>query len=72
MFADITIFDPATIRDVATFEDPKHYAEGIRHVLVNGKAVVRDGKMTDERPGRPVLGPGHKERGSGREGGAGR
>jgi N-acyl-D-aspartate/D-glutamate deacylase len=58
MFADITIFDPATIRDVATFEDPKHYAEGVRHVLVNGKAVVRDGKITDARPGRPVLGPG--------------
>jgi N-acyl-D-amino-acid deacylase len=58
LMADITIFDPATVRDVATFEDPKHYSQGIRHVLVNGKAVVRDGKITDERPGRPILGPG--------------
>jgi N-acyl-D-amino-acid deacylase len=58
--ADITIFDPATIRDVATFEDPKHYAEGVRHVLVNGKAVVSHGKITAERPGRPILGPGFK------------
>ena len=42
MNADITIFDPATIRDVATFDDPKHYSEGMRHVLVNGQAVVSD------------------------------
>jgi dihydroorotase/N-acyl-D-amino-acid deacylase len=62
LYADITIFDPATIRDVATFEDPKHYAEGIRHVLVNGKAVVRDGKITEERPGQPILGPGFQRK----------
>jgi N-acyl-D-amino-acid deacylase len=62
MLADIAIFDPATIRDVATFEDPKHYAEGIRHVLVNGKAVVRDGKMTEERPGQPIMGPGFQRK----------
>jgi dihydroorotase/N-acyl-D-amino-acid deacylase len=60
LMADITIFDPATVRDVATFEDPKHYSQGIRYVLVNGKAVVRDGQITDERPGRPILGPGHR------------
>jgi len=60
MFADITVFDPATIRDVATFEDPKHYAEGVRYVFVNGKAVVREGKMTEERPGQPILGPGFR------------
>jgi dihydroorotase/N-acyl-D-amino-acid deacylase len=60
MFADITIFDPATVRDEATFEDPKHYSTGVRHVFVNGHAVVADGKITDERPGRPLYGPGRK------------
>src|SRR5262245_8980578 len=58
MMADVTIFDPATIRDVATFEDPKHYAVGIRHVFVNGRRVVADGAITAERPGRPLRGPG--------------
>jgi N-acyl-D-amino-acid deacylase len=58
MSADITIFDPATIRDVSTFDDPRHYATGVRHVLVNGKRVVADGAMTNERPGRPLRGPG--------------
>jgi N-acyl-D-amino-acid deacylase len=54
MMADITIFDPATIRDVSTFDDPKHYATGVLHVFVNGRRVVADGKMTSERPGRPL------------------
>jgi N-acyl-D-amino-acid deacylase len=58
--ADITIFNPDTIRDRSTFEDPTHYSEGIAHVLVNGKAVVADGKITAERPGEPVRGPGFK------------
>jgi N-acyl-D-aspartate/D-glutamate deacylase len=52
--ADITIFDPATIRDVATFEDPNHYSVGVRHVFVNGRAVVANGVITGERPGRPL------------------
>jgi dihydroorotase/N-acyl-D-amino-acid deacylase len=60
MMADITIFDPETIRDVATFEDPNHYSVGIRHVFVNGKRVVADGKITAERPGRPLHGPGYR------------
>jgi N-acyl-D-aspartate/D-glutamate deacylase len=60
MAADITIFDPATIRDVATFEDPNHYAVGVRHVFVNGRAVVADGVITNERPGRPLRGPGFR------------
>ena len=62
LFADLTIFDPATVRDVATFEDPKHYSTGVRFVIVNGRAVVADGKITDERPGRPLYGPGRKSR----------
>ena len=58
MMADITVFDPATIRDVSTFDDPRHYATGVRHVFVNGKRVVADGAITTERPGRPLRGPG--------------
>ena len=60
--ADITAFDPATIHDVATFEDPMHYSVGIRHVLVNGKLAVRDGRLTSERAGRALRGPGYKGR----------
>ena len=60
MAADITIFDPATIRDVSTFEDPKHYSVGVRHVLVNGRRVVADGAITSERPGRPLRGIGSR------------
>jgi dihydroorotase/N-acyl-D-amino-acid deacylase len=59
MAADITVFDPAAIRDVSTFEDPNHYSVGIRHVFVNGRAVVADGAITNERPGRPLRGPGY-------------
>ena len=58
--ADITIFDPATIRDVATFESPNHYSVGVRYVLVNGRAVLSDGHMTSERPGRVLRGPGYR------------
>jgi dihydroorotase/N-acyl-D-amino-acid deacylase len=58
MIADITIFDPATIHDVATFTDPNHYSVGVRWVLVNGKVAVRDGKITAERPGHALRGPG--------------
>jgi len=60
MAADITVFDPATIRDVATFEDPKHYSVGVKHVLVNGRRVVADGVITSERPGRPLRGIGSR------------
>jgi len=60
LVADIAIFDPATIRDVSTFDDPTHYAIGVKHVLVNGRRVVADGKITTERPGRPLRGPGTK------------
>lgn len=60
MMADVTVFDPATIRDVSTFEDPNHYSVGVRHVIVNGRPVVRDGRITDERPGRPLRGRGYR------------
>ena len=52
--ADITIFDPATVRDVSHTTDPNHYSEGILHVLVNGKAVVSNGAITDARPGQVI------------------
>lgn len=52
MKADIVVFDPNMIRDVSTYEDPHHDSEGISAVLVNGKAVLRQSKMTGELPGR--------------------
>jgi N-acyl-D-amino-acid deacylase len=57
-FADVVIFDPTTIRDRATFDDPQQYALGVRDVLVNGVPVLRDGVHTGARPGRVVRGPG--------------
>jgi N-acyl-D-amino-acid deacylase len=51
-FADLAIFDPARIRDVATYADPHHLAEGMSYVLVNGVVVVDDGKFTDALPGK--------------------
>ena len=58
MMADLAIFDPATIADKATFEQPQQFAVGMRHVVVNGQPVLLDGKMTEARPGRAVHGPG--------------
>ncbi len=52
MRADIAVFDAATVADKATFPKPHQYAEGFRHVIVNGTPVLLDGKMTSERPGR--------------------
>jgi dihydroorotase/N-acyl-D-amino-acid deacylase len=60
MMADIAIFDPATVRDVATYDSPLRYSEGVKDVFVNGRPVVLDGKITDERPGRALRGPGYK------------
>ena len=57
MKADIVIFDPATVRDTATFEKPHAYAEGFSHVLVNGQVVFEGGAMTPARPGRVIYGP---------------
>ena len=60
MKADIVIFDPATVRDTATFEKPHAYAEGFSHVLVNGQVVFENGAMTAARPGRVLYGPGKR------------
>jgi dihydroorotase/N-acyl-D-amino-acid deacylase len=60
MKADIAIFDPATVRDTATFEKPHAYAEGFSHVIVNGQVVFEKGMMTSARPGRVLYGPGKK------------
>jgi N-acyl-D-amino-acid deacylase len=57
-FADIAVFDPATVTDNATFEQPHQLATGMRHVFVNGTQVLRDGEHTGATPGRVVRGPG--------------
>ena len=58
MYADVVVFDPATIRDVATFERPHQLSVGVKYVLVNGVAVVSEGKHTGATPGRVVRGAG--------------
>jgi N-acyl-D-amino-acid deacylase len=58
MFADVVVFDPATIADRATFEKPHQYAVGMKHVLVNGVQVLKDGEHTGAKPGRALAGPG--------------
>lgn len=58
-FADIVIFDPTTIGDNATFAQPHQLADGMRHVLVNGVPVLREGEHTGALPGRFVRGPGY-------------
>ncbi len=60
MFADVVVFDPATIADQATFENPHQYAVGMTHVFVNGVQVLRDGDHTGAKPGRAVWGAGRK------------
>jgi dihydroorotase/N-acyl-D-amino-acid deacylase len=59
MKADIAVFDPARVRDKATFEQPHQYAEGFSHVIVNGQIVYENGSMTSARPGRVIYGPGN-------------
>ncbi len=54
MRADVVVFDPETIHDVATFDKPNQFSVGMDYVLVNGTAVIADGKMTGALPG-----PGH-------------
>jgi N-acyl-D-amino-acid deacylase len=59
-FADVVIFDPATVADRATFEKPHQYAVGMRDVYVNGVAVLTNGEPSGATPGRAVRGPGWK------------
>ena len=59
-YADIAVFDPAKVKDNATFDKPHQYAEGMIHVFVNGVQVLKDGEHTGAKPGRFVKGPGRK------------
>jgi dihydroorotase/N-acyl-D-amino-acid deacylase len=63
MWADVVVFDPDSIRDVATFEKPNQLSVGMQFVLVNGVPVIADGKMTDALPGKVVRGPGYRASG---------
>src|SRR5262249_40705675 len=59
LWADLVVFDPATIHDVATFEDPNRLSIGMQYVLVNGVPVIDDGKMTGKLAGKGLAGPGY-------------
>ena len=58
MFADVVVFDPKSVGDRATFAEPHQYAVGMKHVLVNGVPVLKDGEHTGATPGRALWGPG--------------
>jgi N-acyl-D-amino-acid deacylase len=60
MWADVVVFDPATVRDLATFENPNQLSQGMEYVLVNGVPVIEDGKMTGKLPGKVLRGAGYK------------
>ena len=57
-YADVVVFDPATIRDNGTFEKPQQLASGVADVFINGVQVLKDGRHTNAKPGRFVRGPG--------------
>jgi N-acyl-D-amino-acid deacylase len=59
MWADLVVFDPETVRDLATFENPNQLSQGMKYVLVNGVPVIDGGKMTDALPGKVLRGPGY-------------
>jgi N-acyl-D-amino-acid deacylase len=59
MFADITVFDPATVIDRSTYENPAQLATGVSFVFVNGVTVVDNGRVTAALPGRALRGPGY-------------
>jgi N-acyl-D-amino-acid deacylase len=58
MWADVVVFDPAQVRDLATFAKPNQLSEGMRWVLVNGVPVIADGRATGALPGKVLRGPG--------------
>jgi len=60
-FADVVVFDPRQVGDVATFEDPNRLSTGMRYVIVNGAMVVFAGKQTNALPGKPLRGPGYRK-----------
>ena len=60
-YADVMVFDPAAIRDNATYTQPHQYASGVQHVWVNGVHVLRNGEHTGAKPGKVVHGPGARE-----------
>jgi N-acyl-D-amino-acid deacylase len=60
-FADLVVFDPRTIADRATWAEPHQYATGVRDVIVNGAAALRDGEFTGALPGRAIYGPGRRQ-----------
>jgi len=62
LWADVVVFDPAVIRDTATFDDPNQLSVGMQYVLVNGVPVIDGGKMTQALPGKVLRGPGFKSR----------
>jgi N-acyl-D-amino-acid deacylase len=59
MWADVVVFDPATVRDLATFDNPNQLSQGMDYVLVNGVPVIDQGKMTGALPGKVLRGPGY-------------
>jgi dihydroorotase/N-acyl-D-amino-acid deacylase len=59
MWADVVVFDPATVSDKATFENPNQFSVGMEYVLVNGVPVIAEGKMTGALPGKVLRGPGY-------------
>jgi N-acyl-D-amino-acid deacylase len=59
-YADVVVFDPASIADHATYDKPHQYATGVVDVFVNGRQVLKDGEHTGAKPGRVVRGPGWK------------
>jgi N-acyl-D-amino-acid deacylase len=59
MWADVVVFDPETVRDVATYDDPNRLSEGMQYVLINGVPVIENGKMTGALPGKVLRGAGY-------------